>query len=237
MNKDLFITIHDWMLDILKGNDLLVFALIYSHGEVTGLKYISERTRIPVENVSRSIKRLEKRKMIVTGTHGANNMTTWGIDETSKPLLTKRQNRLDETSKPLLTNHQNRLDETSKPFLYNNNSYSNSNSYNSKVNSRSLETTATEVLVSLSIPSNNPELVESILGFIDHRKKMKKPLTDRALELNIKKAHKLSNGDVKGMTDLFNLAVERGWQGIFEDKDKKAGERKNESGKHERFFK
>ena len=102
-------------------------------------------------------------------------------------------------------------------------------------NSHSLEEISAETLVSLSLPSD-PELMESIIGFIDHRKKMKKPLTERALSLNIRKAHKLSDGKAERMTELFNLAVERGWQGIYPESNQKGGA-KNDNNDDEPFFK
>ena len=233
MSEELFIRIYDWMFDILKGNDLIVYALIYSLGEVTSQRYIAERTRLSVWSVSRSIQNLEEKKLIVTDRHGVNNVTTWRLAETAKPLLQKPQNQFCGKCKTELRKPQNRVAETAKPFLYNTN-----NNTNSKTNNNNHQVIAV-ILSSLPINSDDESLGKlyiSIEGFIEHRKKLKKPMTDHALELNIKKAHQLSNGDVKGMTELFDLAVEKGWQGIYPSKDKKEGE-KNDTGKHERFFK
>lgn len=234
MSEELFIRIYDWMFDILKGNDLIVYALIYSLGEVTGQRYIVERTRIPVENVCRSLKKLEEKKLIVSDSRGTNNLTTWRIDETSKPLLTKHQNRIDETSKPTCQNVKTELTKRQNPLYINTNIDTNRNT-NTNTNHQVIAV----VLSSLSVESDDESmrsLCTSIDGFIEHRKKLKKPMTEHALELSIKRAHQLSNGDVKGMTELFDLAVEKGWQGIYPSKDKKEGE-KNDTGKHERFFK
>lgn len=234
MSEELFIRIYDWMFDILKGNDLIVYALIYSLGEVTSQRYIAERTRLSIWSVSRSIQRLEEKKMIVTDRHGMNNVTTWRVAETAKPLLQKPQNHFCENCKTDLRKPQNRVAETAKPFLYNTN-----NNTNSNTNTNTNHQVIAVVLSSLCVESDDESLrslCTSIDGFIEHRKKLKKPMTEHALELSIKRAHQLSNGDVKGMTELFDLAVEKGWQGIYPSKDKKEGE-KNDTGKHERFFK
>lgn len=234
MNKDLFITIHDWMLDILKGNDLLVFALIYSLGEVTSQRYIAERTRLSIWSVSRSIQNLEEKKLIVRSHQGTGNLTVFKLAETANSKLQKPQVQVAETASSSCRNRKFEVAESASSFLYNTN-----NNMNSNTNTNTNHQVIAVVLSSLSVESDDESmrsLCTSIDGFIEHRKKLKKPMTEHALELSIKRAHQLSNGDVKGMTELFDLAVEKGWQGIYPSKDKKEGE-KNDTGKHERFFK
>lgn len=234
MSEELFIRIYDWMFDILKGNDLIVYALIYSLGEVTGQKYITDRTRINARGVIRSIQSLEEKKLIEKVDHGINNLTTWRICQNVTSTCDKMSHPRCQNVTSDMTKCHIRGDKMSHPFKYNTN-----NNTNSNTNTNTNHQVIAVVLSSLSVESDDESmrsLCTSIDGFIEHRKKIKKPMTEHALELSIKRAHQLSNGDVKGMTELFDLAVEKGWQGIYPSKDKKEGE-KNDTGKHERFFK
>ena len=54
----------------------------------------------------------------------------------------------------------------------------------------------------------------AILDFIEHRRKMRKPMTDRAIELMITKLKKLGK-DTDEQIDIINQSIERGWQGVF----------------------
>ncbi len=62
--------------------------------------------------------------------------------------------------------------------------------------------------------TNNSELQDSIREFIKMRKSIKKPMTNRALELLLSKLDKLS-GSVKGKVDILNQSIFNSWQGIF----------------------
>lgn len=64
------------------------------------------------------------------------------------------------------------------------------------------------------IYSNNPELNTSILQFIEFRKKIKAPMTDRAIELLISKLNKLSP-DIQTQIAIINQSILNGWKGVF----------------------
>lgn len=66
--------------------------------------------------------------------------------------------------------------------------------------------------------SDNPELDSAIKDFIDSRKKMKKPMTDRAIELFIKRLQSLEKTD-QGQIDIINTAIERGWMTVYPKKE------------------
>jgi len=65
------------------------------------------------------------------------------------------------------------------------------------------------------------ELRETAEAFVEHRKKLKAPMTGHALELAIKKAKKLANDDLDTTIAIMEQSIENGWKGIFELKDKK----------------
>ena len=55
--------------------------------------------------------------------------------------------------------------------------------------------------------------------FAEMRKKMRKPLTDRALALTLSELEKLAPGDDEKKIDILNQSIQRGWQGVFPLKD------------------
>jgi len=66
----------------------------------------------------------------------------------------------------------------------------------------------------INIYSDNPELNTSILQFIEFRKKIKAPMTDRAIELLISKLQKLSP-DIQTQIAIINQSILNGWKGVF----------------------
>lgn len=61
----------------------------------------------------------------------------------------------------------------------------------------------------------NQELLNALKEWHDMRKKMKKPLTERAAELNLKDLQKLSGGDERLMVSIVLQSIKRGWQGFY----------------------
>ena len=66
--------------------------------------------------------------------------------------------------------------------------------------------------------TTNADLKAAIFDFIQFRKAIKAPLTDRALTLCLNKLDKLANNDLTKIAVL-NQSIERGWKGLFEVKD------------------
>lgn len=63
--------------------------------------------------------------------------------------------------------------------------------------------------------TGSPVLDDALRGFAEMRKKMRKPLTDRAKQLIVNKLEKLAPGDTEKQAAILDQSVERGWQGIF----------------------
>ena len=64
------------------------------------------------------------------------------------------------------------------------------------------------------IYSDVPDLNEAIIAFIDYRKSIKKPMSDRAITLLLGKLNKMSNS-VQEQIEILNQSILNGWQGIF----------------------
>ena len=66
---------------------------------------------------------------------------------------------------------------------------------------------------SVTIPDtlDCPEFRQAWTDFMDHRKEIKKPITDRAKRMTLKR---LSNGTVKDAIDAIEASIANGWQGL-----------------------
>lgn len=67
---------------------------------------------------------------------------------------------------------------------------------------------------------SNPKVRVSALDvalndFAEMRKKIRKPLTDRALALTLSELEKLAPGDDDKKIAILNQSIQRGWQGVF----------------------
>lgn len=67
--------------------------------------------------------------------------------------------------------------------------------------------------------SDNEMLNEAINDFIKHRRKIKAPMTDRAIELFIKKLNGMTS-NLEEQVEIINTAIERGWKGIYPIEEK-----------------
>jgi len=67
----------------------------------------------------------------------------------------------------------------------------------------------------LSSYSENSELIDTIHAFIDFRKKIKAPMTQRAVELMLNELDKLASSDREKVA-ILNQSIVNGWRGVFE---------------------
>lgn len=72
--------------------------------------------------------------------------------------------------------------------------------------------------------SDDPELDKAIKDFIENRKKLRKPMTDRAIELFLKHLEKLAPGDHARQRQMLDTAVERGWLTVYPPKAENANQ-------------
>ena len=82
----------------------------------------------------------------------------------------------------------------------------------------------------------NQELLTALKEWHDMRKKMKKPLTERAAELNLKDLQKLSGGDERLMVSIVLQSIKRGWQGFYALKEAQAPRAAPQSGQNMEDF-
>ena len=63
---------------------------------------------------------------------------------------------------------------------------------------------------------NDPDLDKAFSDYVEMRKKIKAPLTDRAIELAMSKLQKLSGGDNDMAIEILNQSIEGSWKGLYE---------------------
>jgi DNA-binding transcriptional regulator YhcF (GntR family) len=68
---------------------------------------------------------------------------------------------------------------------------------------------------------NDEKLNSAFADFVDNRKKLRKPMTDKAIDLQIKKINELSGGDNDKAIALIENAIMRGWLSVFPIKEQK----------------
>lgn len=77
--------------------------------------------------------------------------------------------------------------------------------------------------------SGNHDLLSALKGWQEMRIRMKKPLTKKAAELNLKDLQQLSGGDEPMMVAIVSQSIKRGWQGFYALKEAQAAPRRNDS--------
>lgn len=75
--------------------------------------------------------------------------------------------------------------------------------------------------------SDDDKLNKAFTDYVDMRKKIKAPMTDRAIELAINKLEKLSGGDNNKAIAILEQSVMNSWKGLFELKNDKEEKPKN----------
>ena len=63
--------------------------------------------------------------------------------------------------------------------------------------------------------SLDPVLLAAVQDYENHRKKIKAPLTERALDLALKKLEELAPGDTPTKVAIINQSIMNGWKGLF----------------------
>lgn len=77
--------------------------------------------------------------------------------------------------------------------------------------------------------SGNHDLLSALKEWQEMRIRMKKPLTEKAAELNLKDLRQLSGGDEQMMVAIVSQSIKRGWQGFYALKEAQAAPRRNDS--------
>lgn len=111
----------------------------------------------------------------------------------------------ETTEKP----QKNRKKTTKKPQKNTNNNDNNDNNDNNVIKY-----------------SDSPELNSALVSFIEYRKNIKKPMTERAIELLQSKLNKMTPS-ISEQIEILNQSIMNGWQGVFPLNEKQKSQQPN----------
>ena len=195
----------------LKAKGLLSMMLSLPDGwgySVEGLVKLSADGR---ESIMATLKELEKFKYLK---RSQSRDKSGKLGEAVYDIFEQPWSGFPTTAKPM-----SEKPSSEKPTLLNTN----------KLNTKVLNTNNKKVSKAQSKPVENFDSIiqkstestglrEALVEFVKFRKLIKKPMTNKALELIIAKLNKLGQSDRERVA-ILNQSIERGWAGVFPLKD------------------
>lgn len=217
-----YISISGWMVTRLglKGNELLVYAIIYGFSQndeksFTGsLQYLADWTKSTKQSCIKCLKSLAEKGYITKHEKIVNGVKFCEYKAVKLKFMVL--NKVEQGIKQSLTGGI----KQSLPNTLDNNTLDNNIEIKKerKSKSKSYDEQIAEY-------TENEELQDALKAFIQMRSFIKKPMTEYALKLMLKKLDKLGNNDTTKIA-ILNQSITHNWQGIFP--------LKNEYTKHEK---
>lgn len=221
-----YITIPKWMLSIgLSSNELLVFAIIFSFsqdGESEyrgGYKWLSKFLGVSEKTVRNILATLGEKGFIAKRVENINGVC-FNRYSVCPEFSTPCQNLPEGVVKITTNNNKGNIKNSITPSL--SSEYINSSDNSSVIEERRQKCTWIGLLLAkFPAVASDFRAVDAIGGWIESRKKTnKRPPTDRAIELAVRKAIRFSEETPQhSVADYFDNATLNGWQGIFQFKD------------------
>lgn len=220
---DKFYTVLDFMVEELqlKGLERDIYAIIYGFCQAgktyTGsLQYLANWTLTTKQGVLKVLKKLEEKGLLIKEEKYINNvkfneyMAVRPKVNTIKQSLTPLNN-VEQGIKQSLMGYETEFNGGIKQSLPN-------NINNNKVGIKNDNKDNLDTLITAFDFSEitEEELNEALKDFEEMRKKIKKPLTERAKRGIIKKLYDLSGGNASIAVEILDNSIMNSWQGIFE---------------------
>lgn len=202
-----FVVIQSWMLKemALKGNELLVYAIIYGFSqdgeqEFTGsLQYLADWTNSTKQGVIKNLNSLnakgyiKKRESFVNGVKFCSYKAVNDIKQSLMGYSTEFNGGSKQSLPNNITNNIDDNIDISKPKT---------------------------VGSLIEGYTDNEDLQKALMDFAKMRKSIKNPLTQRAMELLFDKLDKLTDDD-NTKIEILNQSIMNNWKGVFELKETK----------------
>lgn len=215
VKEENYISISGWMVTSLrlKGNELLVYAIIYGFSQdyetrFTGsLQYLADWTNSTKQSCIKCLKSLIEKGYITKHENIVNGVKFCEYQAVKPKSMVV--NKVEHGSKQSLMGG-------SKQSLHNtidNNTLGNNIEIKKerKNKSKSYDEQIAEY-------TGNEELQDALKAFIQMRAFIKKPMTEYALKLMLKKLDEMGNTDNTKIA-ILNQSITNNWQGIFPLKD------------------
>lgn len=218
-----YLQIQGWMINELKlkGNELMIFAIIYGFTQ-DGIQwfegsrqYLADWCNSTKQGIQKNLKALVEKKLLIKEDVILNNVKFCKY-RANLDLINNNDTQSTKLSTPV-----NKVDHPSQQSCPNNTNNNTSN--NNIVSKKEADTKSYDDILHNKL--KDEELINIFKEFIKMRKMIKAPLTNKALELSISKIHKLAPGDIEKQKEIVNQSVMNSWKGLFplrEDKKKQA---------------
>ena len=203
-----FLNIQGWMINELnlKGNELIIYALIYGFTkdgvyEFRGSRqYMAEWTNSSVRSVQNVVNSLVNKGMIEKNNHinKYGSLETSGYKAINVPKLSS-----EKSSSPL----EKKVHEGSEKSSHNNIDNNISNNIVDIKEKNSKKETVNSVISSYT---ESKDLQDALHGFVEMRNKARKPLTARAMKLSLNKLTELALDDVTKIA-IVNQSIMHNW--------------------------
>lgn len=212
-----YVTIQSWMVNDLKlkGNELLAYAVIFGFsqdGETYfdgSLQYLADWTNSTRQGVHKVLKTLVEKGLIEKKDTKKNGIKFCSYRTTKfNGVLNKDERGVQQsltggvkqslTNNIFLDNIKDTIKDKSDTVLPNNTANKNTPKSN----------------IFEDFANGNLELLAALRDFEEFRKKIKKPLTDRAKQLLLGKLQKLSN-DPKTQIEILNQSILKTWTDVY----------------------
>ena len=213
-----------WMVNRLelKGNELVVFALIHAYSQAYGWymnsqQYTADATGVSKVSANNSLKKLVEKDLLIK--------EDYTIGATNSKFCKYKVNlkKVDELCRP-----DKETLPPGKETCYNNIYNINDNINNNKDNieERNLTGDSKDLVEELfNNYTENNDLYDALMEFSDYRKEKKKPLTERAAKGVLKELDKLNTDKEK--IQCIERSIMSDWTGVFANKENNTPKKKN----------
>ena len=229
-----FLNIQGWMINELnlKGNELIVYALIYGFtkdgvSEFRGSRqYMADWTNSSVRSVQNVVNSLIDKGMIEKNNHidKYGSLETSGYKAINVPKLSSEKNSLvekkvhegsEKSSSPL----EKKVHEGSEKSSHNN---IDNNISNNIVDIKEKNIKKESVNSVIAEYTENKDLQDALHGFVEMRNKARKPLTARAMKLSLNKLNELALDDVTKIA-IVNQSIMHNWLTFYKLQNNNGG--------------
>lgn len=212
INNENYILIQGWMVNELnlKGNELLIYAIIYGFSQTENqlysgsLQYLADWTNSSKQGVILNLKSLISKGLIVKNERLINDVKFCEYYST----------KLNGVLKKVEWGIKESLIGGIKESLINNIDINNINNINNNKKERK-KTSYDEILNSMV---EDDDVKNTICDYIKMRKLIKKPMTDRAVTMLINKLFKLSNNK-QIQIKILEQSILKNWTDIYPYKE------------------
>lgn len=217
-----YINISGWMVTRLglKGNELLVYAIIYGFSQddetrFTGsLQYLADWVNSTKQSCIKCLKSLVEKGYIIKNEKIVNGVKFCEYQAVKPKFMVV--NKVEQGSKQSLTGGS----KQSLPNILDNNILD-----NNTVSKKERKSKSKSYDEQIAEYTGNEDLQNALKAFLQMRSFIKKPITEYALKLMLKKLDEIGNTDDEKIA-ILNQSIINNWQGIFP--------LKNEYTKHEK---